>query len=119
MIGFYAVKSVSIPMFLTFRRCGIVATLIIQYFVNGSTPAMNILGATALVCTGAIIGGYENFDTEYFGYLLVWANNFTQSIYNVVMSKLNSDKSITPFEINFFFASFGLPVGAFLSYREG
>ena len=80
---------------------------------------MNILGATALVCTGAIIGGYENFDTEYFGYLLVWANNFTQSIYNVVMSKLNSDKSITPFEINFFFASFGLPVGAILSYREG
>lgn len=35
------------------------------------------------------------------------------------MAKLNSEKRITPFEINFFFALIGLPVSATVSYFQG
>ena len=119
MFGLFAVKGVSIPIFLTFRRCGCLATITVQYFVEGKYPSSKTAWSTLIVILGAIIGGYETLDTELFGYMLVWGNNFTQSIYNVVMSKLNSDKRITPFEINFFFALIGIPISACLVYNEG
>lgn len=38
LYGLFSVKYVSIPLFLTFRRCAILATLIVEFVVKGETP---------------------------------------------------------------------------------
>lgn len=32
--GIYAVKYVSIPIFLTFRRCSLLTSVLVNYFIN-------------------------------------------------------------------------------------
>ena len=39
LFGFYSVKAVSIPLFLTFRRCSILSTVIVQYFIESKVPS--------------------------------------------------------------------------------
>ena len=56
------------------------------------------------------MAGYESLDSDLFGYILVWGNNFTAGIQNVYTAKYNSNKKVVPFEINFFFACLGLPL---------
>ena len=67
-----------------------------------------------MLLAGALVAGYETLDSAWFGYALVWGNNFTQAIQNVTVAKLNSDKKISAFEINFYFACVGLPICLFL-----
>lgn len=62
-----------------------------------------------MMLTGAVIAGWESFDTNLIGYLFVWAQNFTQSFQNVFTGKFNSQKLVNAFEINFYFSAFGLP----------
>jgi hypothetical protein len=68
---------------------------------------------------GAIIAGYDSFDSNMLGYLLIWGNNFSQAIYNVFTAKFNENKTLTAFEINFFFASIGLPLSLYLTIYQG
>ena len=68
---------------------------------------------------GAIIAGYESFDSNMFGYLLIWGNNFFQAIYNVFTSKFNENKTLTAFEINFYFAAIGLPLMTIITTYMG
>jgi len=65
--------------------------------------------ATSLITLGALIAGYESLSTDYVGFGLIWANNFSQAFYNVVVEKYDSEKKVSPFEINFFFALAGFP----------
>jgi hypothetical protein len=115
LFGLFSVKHVSIPLFLLFRRCAVVATIIVTFIIEGTLPDRPLLLTAALVIAGAVTAGYESFDDSSFGFLLIWGNNFAQSVYNVVASKYNADKKITAFEINFFFALMGLPLSAFLT----
>jgi len=36
--GIYAVKYVSIPIFLTFRRCSLLTSFFVDYLINRKTP---------------------------------------------------------------------------------
>jgi len=119
LYGLFSVKYVSIPLFLTFRRCAILATLIVEYVVKGETPNQTKVIASTLICLGAVVAGYESFNTDYFGYLLIWGNNFSQSIYNVFTAKYNGKKLLVPFEINFYFAAIGLPMSYAISCYQG
>jgi len=38
LFGIYAVKLIPIPMFLTFRRCAIISTVIVQYVLENTIP---------------------------------------------------------------------------------
>ena len=77
MFGLFSVKNVNIPMFLTFRRTGILCTVLIEYIIQGKAPSLNIAFGTFIICMGAVIGGYDKFDTDYLGYLLVIMNNLS------------------------------------------
>jgi hypothetical protein len=110
IFGLYSVKLVNIPLFLTFRRCAILATLIIQYIMEKKVPSSNLATNTFFMVSGALIAGYESLSVDFLGYILIWGNNFCSAIQNVVTSKYNQDKLVTPFEINFFFACIGLPL---------
>jgi hypothetical protein len=119
LFGLYSVKYVNIPLFLTFRRCAILATIIVTYVISGKGPNNTLAGCAFVMVTGALLAGYESFDDNAFGYLLIWGNNFAQSIYNVVASIFNEDKKITSFEINFYFALIGLPLMGYLTVSSG
>ncbi|TNV87703.1 hypothetical protein FGO68_gene4669 [Halteria grandinella] len=60
--------------------------------------------------TGALVAGYEHLTTEWFSYGLVFMNNLTTSIYTVVANRVNKNKRIGAFEINYFFALCGFLV---------
>lgn len=94
--------------FLAFRRCGILASVIVMYFVDGTYPNRSIKIGTFLCTTGAIIAGWEKMETDILGFVLVWMNNFSQAIQNVYIAKLNKEKKLSAFDINFFFACCGL-----------
>eukprot|EP00347_Sterkiella_histriomuscorum_P007637 403348152 len=117
--GLYAVKNVNIPMFLTFRRCSILTTVICNFFILRTIPDLNLSLTLLLSVVGSCVAGWESLDTQWFGYFLVWMNNLSQSIYNVYVSKVNKEKKVLPFEINFFFACCGLPLALIYTYQTG
>jgi len=110
LFGLFSVKHVNIPIFLCLRRTAIAATLICDLVVNCNTPPLNKFLCACVMVGGGIVSGWENLDRDFFGYILVILNNFSQSIYVIMLSKFNADKRIVPFEINFFFAFLGLPI---------
>lgn len=63
-----------------------------------------------MVILGAFISGYENFNRDWFGYILVWMTNLSGSIYSVYVNKFNKDNRVTAFELNLFYAWIGLPI---------
>jgi hypothetical protein len=110
LFGLYSVKNVNVPIFLCFRRCAILCTIIIEFIVKRTVPGFQKVACAGMMVSGAIVAGWEGFNAEAFGYFLVICNNFSQSIYSVIMAKYNADKRITAFEVNFFFALLGLPM---------
>lgn len=109
LLGLYALKNINIPLLLTNRRCAIFATICVQKLIEDKKPEQKLVIAASMMLTGAVIAGWESFDTNLIGYLFVWAQNFTQSFQNVFTGKFNSQKLVNAFEINFYFSAFGLP----------
>ena len=95
--GLYSVKYVNIPLFLAMRRCCILATTAMNYFLRGSIPDCSLLTACSLLFLGAFTAGWESFDQNLFGFGLIWMNNFCSAFYNVMISKLNARTRLTPF----------------------
>ena len=40
LFGLYSVKNVNVPIFLCFRRCAILCTIIVEYLVARAVPGM-------------------------------------------------------------------------------
>ena len=76
LFGLFSVKHVNIPMFLTFRRCAILATIIVTFILKGEGPNNTLAVSAFIMVSGAILAGYESFDDDAFGYMLIWGNNF-------------------------------------------
>ncbi len=117
--GVYAVKYVSIPIFLTFRRCSLLTTFAVNYYMNKTGADSRTALKLGLVTLGACIAGYDTFNRDWFGYFLIWMNNITNSFCNVYFNKINKDKKVTAMEINFFYAWVGLPIFLIYSIYSG
>ena len=48
-----------------------------NYLIQGAVPRPTEIVCTGLLLAGAIVAGYETLDSAWFGYALVWGNNFT------------------------------------------
>ena len=77
IFGLFSVKLVNIPMFLTFRRCSVLATIIVDFVAFGNKPNASLIQASTLLIAGAIIAGWETLSVDAFGYMIIWCNNFT------------------------------------------
>lgn len=75
--GIYSVKYVSIPLFLTFRRCSLLTTFFVNYVINRSSPDSRTYFKLFLVTLGAVVAGIDTFNRDWFGYVLIWMNNIT------------------------------------------
>ena len=119
IFGLYSVKLVNIPMFLTFRRCSLLTTVIMNYLVNRVYPNKALSITLFLSTAGALIAGWDSLNAQWFGYILVWGNNVAQSLYNTYVSKVNAEKKVLAFEINFYFALCGFPIALLFTVASG
>lgn len=110
LFGLYSLKAVNIPLFLTIRRCSMITTIMVDYLYAGKSPTSTLLIAAFFVSTGALIAGYETFDNDMWGYVLIMCNNFASASVNVVTSVYNEKKVVQAFDLNFYFALIGLPL---------
>ena len=83
--------------FLAVRRCAILATISIAYFLGGEKPSRSESISAALVTLGAFVAAFETIETDLLGFVLTWANNISQSMQNIYIAKLNERNIITPF----------------------
>ena len=118
--------------YLAHRRAGILATVIVAYLTQGEKPNRSVATSAALVTVGAAIAGYESLavTTRILDLVLVWANNFSQSLQVTYVNKHNKAGAITPFgkslsfelistsvvESTFYFASSGVIVGGIYTF---
>jgi len=61
--GLYSVKLVNIPMFLTFRRCSMLTTVIMNYYVNRVFPDAALSITLFLTTAGALVAGWDSLDS--------------------------------------------------------
>jgi hypothetical protein len=76
LFGLFSVKLVNIPMFLTFRRCSVLATIVVDFIALGNKPNASLVYSSTLLIVGAIIAGWETLSVDAFGYMIIWCNNF-------------------------------------------
>ncbi|CDW73393.1 udp-sugar transporter sqv-7-like [Stylonychia lemnae] len=117
--GIYSVKYVSIPLFLTFRRCTILTTFLANYLLTRKGLDSRTYLKLSLITIGAIIAGLDTFNRDWFGYALIWMNNLSQSVTNIFNNKINNQKIVTTFEMNFFYAWVGLPLLTYYAVYTG
>ena len=75
--GAFALNYTSIPIYLAFRRCGLLSSVIVMYLWAGEHPSRGVMFSTALVTLGAVIASSENFSRDFIGFLCVWSYNFS------------------------------------------
>lgn len=75
--GIYSIKYVSIPLFLTFRRCSLLSTFFVTFLLYRQSPSLRTYFKLGLVTLGAVIAGIDTFNRDWFGYVLIWMNNLS------------------------------------------
>lgn len=110
LFGLYSLKAVNIPLFLTLRRCAMISTIIVDFLYQGKVPGQTLCIASFFVVMGAIVAGYETFNSDMWGYFLIMCNNFSSALVNIVASAYNEKKVVQAFDLNFYFALIGLPL---------
>jgi len=119
LFGLFSVKAVNIPLFLTVRRCSMITTILVDYLYANKKPSSTLLISSFFVVMGAIVAGYENFESDMWGLFLITCNNFTSALSNVVTSVYNEKKIVQAFDLNFYFALIGLPLSFSIIYSSG
>ena len=113
IFGIYSVKFISIPIFLTFRRGGLITTFLISYLIyNVKLTEWNLFKMTLVAC-GMVISGYVTFNRDWLGFCFIWLNNISQSYYSVYVNKVNRSNTavgVSPFEINAYYAYLSFPL---------
>ena len=114
-VGFYGIKLVSIPMFLTVRRATTVFTLIAEYFMLGKVATLPVTFGVSLTVLGALVAGHESLSADWLGFTYTLLNNaLTAASWSA--TKLASDQhKVTRFGLTFYNACIALPLCVLLS----
>jgi len=81
----------------------------------GQKPDGTLQTAAFLVFVGSVVAGSESFDTDAIGFTLIWAYNISQAIFDVICLRMNKEKLVTAFDINFCFALVAFAYSAVMS----
>jgi len=71
--------------------------------------------AAFLVLVGSVVAGSGSFDTDAIGFILIWGFNISRSLFDVDCIRMNKEKSVTAFDINFCFALVAFAYSAVMS----
>ena len=63
----------------------------------GEKPNRSVTISTFLITLGALIASSETLERDMAGFICVWATNFSQSMQNLYIAKLNENKVISTF----------------------
>ena len=68
----------------------IVASIIVMFVCEGDKPNMSTKVSSFVILVGALVAVWETFETDWVGFALSWACNFSQALQNVYTRKWNS-----------------------------
>ena len=105
--GGFALFHTSMPLYIAFRKCDIVTTIILQYLWCGEQPQKRVLASAVLIITGSVIAVFDSLNTNIVGLLCVWSYNAAASFQKVYLKAQSKKTNITAFESNFYFCCMG------------
>ena len=62
--GAFCWQCTNIPLYLAYRRCGLLSSVIVMYLWAGEKPSMGVSLSTGLVTVGALTAAGENVDAN-------------------------------------------------------
>ena len=76
-IGNFCLNYTSIPLYLAFRKCALLSSVIVMYLWAGDRPSKGVFLSTGIVTVGALIAACENLNDNILGFVFVWTYNFS------------------------------------------
>ena len=88
ILGMFALRAVSIPMYTTLRRLSTFFVMVIEAAFLGTTYAGSVKMSVFFMIFGALLAGIKDLDSDYFGYVLVMAYNIATAVYVITIGRL-------------------------------
>jgi drug/metabolite transporter (DMT)-like permease len=92
LFGMVALRLVSLPIYTTLRRTGVIFVLALEYFYLGQRSSAAIVGCVALQLAGALIAGLTDFNFDLVSYIVVIAYNLVTAVYLVLINSISSEE---------------------------
>ena len=118
-VGFYGIKLVSIPMFLTVRRTTTLFTLAAEYFVLGAVASRSVAAGVLLTVLGALVAGSDSLRTDWLGFAFVVGNNVMTAASWSATKRFSDRFRLTRFGLTYYNACVALPLCLALAAAGG
>jgi solute carrier family 35 protein len=118
-VGFYGIKLVSIPMFLTVRRTTTLFTLVAEYFVLGAVASRSVAAGVLLTVLGALVAGSDSLRTDWLGFAFVVGNNVMTAASWSATKRFSDRFRLTRFGLTYYNACVALPLCLALAAAGG
>ena len=118
-VGFYGIKLVSIPMFLTVRRTTTIFTLLAEYLVLGRVASPAVAFGVLLTVMGAVVAGSESLTTDWLGFLYTLGNNAMTAASWSATKRFSDVHGLTRFGLTYYNATVALPLCILLAIGTG
>jgi solute carrier family 35 protein len=118
-VGFFGIKLVSIPMFLTVRRTTTIFTLCAEYFVLGHSPTPVVSVGVMLTVLGALVAGSDSLRSDWLGYAFTLCNNALTAASWSATKRFSDQHKLTRFGLTFYNACVALPLCVLLAVGTG
>jgi solute carrier family 35 protein len=92
MLGMIALRLVSLPIYTTLRRTGVIFVLVLERFYQGQSTSKQVLLCVILQVFGALIAGLTDFNFDFTSYAIVFAYNFITAIYLVLINSIAAEE---------------------------
>ena len=112
-------RFVSVPLYTTLRKLGILTTVYVEYkWHNRTVPRVSLLGI-ALIITGAIYAGTNDLTFHILGYSVCLICNVCTSVYLVSVSHHKDEAETDGTDIVFHCALYSFPIFLFCALLNG
>jgi len=118
-VGFYGIKLVSIPMFLTVRRTTTLFTLAAEYLVLGLVASRSVAAGVLLTVLGALVAGADSLRTDWLGFAFVVGNNVMTAASWSATKRFSDRFRLTRFGLTYYNACVALPLCVVLAAAGG
>ena len=94
VLGMFAMKLVSIPMYTTLRRTTVVFVLLLDYYQANKVASRAVHLSVALMIAGALIAGYRDLHFDLLSYIIVGLYNLCTALYLVLINGLSTREKL-------------------------
>eukprot|EP01104_Vermistella_antarctica_P010608 TRINITY_DN2843_c0_g1_i1.p1 TRINITY_DN2843_c0_g1~~TRINITY_DN2843_c0_g1_i1.p1 ORF type:complete len:363 (-),score=53.03 TRINITY_DN2843_c0_g1_i1:57-1145(-) len=107
--GLSAMHFMSLPMFVTLRRCASVVILVAAYFVDGIVEPLGVQITVYMMIVGTLVAGFYDLQFNLIGYAYAMGSNLMTALQLVLTKKLNAKHNFSPFGMLYYNNILALP----------